>query len=250
MEKKSFHILKIIELRKITNLGVIECKNALELNKWDIYNSLKFLKKKWNKISENKFNNKNLNNNNGIVIANTNNTNTIGSIIVLNCESDFVCKNQNFLELAKYISKISLLCKDELSILNFRIEQKNCYIKDIISELMGSMKENISFYFKKISSPFVSFYNHTGNKISSIVSFSTYLKGLDIIGKNIAMQIVAMEPNCIYNNKYNDYQSDRELISLMDQNFIKNTNISVKEYIKNFNNNLDILDFKIVKLYK
>lgn len=114
----------------------------------------------------------------------------------------------------------------------------------MISELKGTMKENISFSFKRLLSPFVCCYNHTGNKIASLVSFSNYLKGIEEVGKNIAMQIVAMNPIYIYNEKNNEKSS----LYLMDQNFIKNTDISVHTYIKNFNKKLNILDFKIIKL--
>lgn len=239
---KKITISKIIELRKKTNLGVIECKKALEINDGNIYNAFKFLKKKWNEYSEYKINNNNNINNYGIVIASTNINNNIGSIIVLSCESDFVSKNSIFLKVAKYIANASLIFSDKKSILDFKVEEENIYIKDMISEIIGTMKENISFSFKKLFSPFICSYNHTGNKIASLVGFSNYFKGLEIVGKNIAMQIVAMKPNCIYNN------NDVKCLSLMDQNFIKNDNISVEKYLNDFNKNLKILDFKMIKL--
>lgn len=253
MNKISIH--EILDLRKKTGLGIMTCKKALIEVNGDINKAINFLIKDGQKINtlNSKLENKN---NNGIVIAKTNPNNTIGVVIILTCQTDFVSKNEKFISLAKEILDISLLCHDKYSLLNYKIDKY--YIKDKIIYYMNIFKEKIELkLFEKINSPFVSCYVHNGNKIASLVGFKRYYNGIENIGKNISMQVVATNPKYIDENDLFSYKEiyknnflDQEKLEkiLLYQSYIKNTKISVKEYIENLNKNIKISIFKRINI--
>lgn len=240
-------INKIKILRKKTGLGIIDCKNALIKANGDINYAIILLKDKIKEIFDIKNNNLT---NYGIVIAGTNKSSTIGAILSLNCETDFVSKNQEFIKLAYHILNIYINISESNKdfLLKYKNRNDELSIQDKILELISKTKENIQLSFlKKIKSPFVSYYNHTGNKLASIVSFSKYYSNIENIGKNIAMQIAAMKPIYIDDNEYklkniNNIQNNLSKI-LIHQNFIKDNTLSIKKYLNNFNSELIIKKF-------
>lgn len=240
-------INEIFKLRKKTGLGVMACKKALIEVNGDINKAIEILKLKGQKISKT-FTQNNINNY-GVVIGKTNLYNNIGSIIFLSCETDFVAKNKIFIKLAKDILEISLLCNDKNSLINYKINKNS--IKEEIIHYMNILGENIELkFFEKIYSPFISCYVHHDNKIASLVGFTKYYNGIENIGKNIAMQIVATNPKWIDNDHLlsinkNYFDKNKKLDEiLLYQAYIKKPKISVKEYIEEYNKNIKILKFK------
>lgn len=240
-------INEIFNLRKKTGLGVMLCKKALLEVNGDVNKAIELLKNNGKKLSNIKINNQN---NYGVVLAKTNLDNNIGVAVILTCETDFVAKNKTFIDFANELLEISLLCNDKYSLLNYKIDKM--LIKDKITEYMNILGEYIELkIFEKIYSPFISYYVHNGNKIASLVGFTEYHKGIEGIGRDISMQIVGMNPKWIdYNDMNHDKHNSKELDEnilekiLLHQPYIKNTKISVKDYIENFNKNIKISIFK------
>lgn len=236
MSKKLIN--EILILRKKTGLGIMTCKKALIEANGDINQAIEILIQKGKNISSFKVNHQN---DQGVVIATTNSKNNIGVIIKLTCQTDFVAKNNLFIDLAKEILEISLSCNDIDSILNYK--KNKIFIKEKIIHYINVLGEYIELkLFDKIHSPFVSYYVHHGNKIASLVGFNKYYEGIEEIGRNIAMQIVATNPKYINNNDHINHNINNDL--LLYQPYIKNIKIDVKQYIENFHQQINILQFK------
>ncbi|WGH26059.1 MAG: hypothetical protein NHF93_00970 [Candidatus Shikimatogenerans bostrichidophilus] len=165
--EKNKIIKKIIKLRKITKLGILICKKALNKNKFNIKNSIKYLK---NKVINSKYNyitKKKLNN--GITYSNINNKKNIGIIFKVKTETDFIINNKYFKKFIKKIIKISLKFK----IKNKKKLFKNNIIKNEILNLNIIFKENIiinDYYY--IKNDYINNYNHHNNKLSVIIGIN------------------------------------------------------------------------------
>jgi elongation factor Ts len=261
-------IYDINQLRKLTGYGVMDCKRALIYSKGNIDKSIEILRKKVEKIS--------IINNNvyGVVIATTNKFNNIGSIIKLNCETDFVSTNKEFIKFAYQLLEKSIYVSSLEELLLLKIKKNVSVDKKIIENSVIFGEQITLSDFKKIQAPFISSYVHHNYKIASLVGFSSF----NNIGKNIAMQVAAMKPialdeknisydiiqkeiNYIKNNekKINSKFILDKIIkgklkkfiidnTLMNQSYIKDNNISVRDYIKSYDSNLNILDFKIIAI--
>lgn len=247
MNKISIH--EIATLRKKTGLGITACKKALIEVNGNMNQAIQLLMKQGQKFTNIQLDTKE-ETQYGIVLAETNHKYNIGVIIMLTCQTDFVAKNPIFIDFAKKILKISLLCNNKDEILNYKLDK--IIIKQQIIYYMNLLGENITLkFFKKISTPFVSYYIHHDNQIASLVGFSQYYQNIELIGKNIAMQIVGTNPKYI---DHQDYRKNNDILEnklnqnilnkiLLDQAYIKDTKISVKEYINKFHTDLKILNF-------
>lgn len=265
--------LKIKKLRKKTSLGFMDCKNALSKAKGNIEKAIEILKKKGKKIAISRIKN----NNQGSVITKINKKNNIGIILKINCETDFVANNNFFKKIIFDISKKAIKCNSIKKLLKYKIN--NITIKEYIIEKMNIIGEKIEItQFEKINAPFISSYTHHNNKIASLVGFSFYIKGIEKIAKNIAMQITAMNPIAIKKLDSSLIEKEKKIIKmqllknnnipkhiinniiegkiqklfsekiLIYQNFIKNNDLTVDKYLKNFNSELKILSFKRVEI--
>lgn len=237
-------IAEIAILRKKTGLGVLACKKALLQVNGNLNQAIELLMKQGHNFLNIQLNQKDINEH-GVVLATTNTKNNIGVIVVLTCKTDFVAKNPVFISFAKEILQISLLCNNKDVILNYKID--DYMIKEKIIHYINLLGEKIELkIFDKIYCPFVSCYVHHGHQIASLVGFTKYYEGIEEIGKNIAMQIVGTNPQYIddqdyLNNNKNNILSDN---ILLNQVYIKNSKISVQQYIENINKKVKILTFK------
>ena len=98
---------EVNKLRKATGAGIMDCKNALVESNGDFDLAIENLRKKGQKVAAKRADRES---SEGAVIANVNNEKNSGVIISLNCETDFVAKNESFVNLAKQISEIALSC--------------------------------------------------------------------------------------------------------------------------------------------
>lgn len=267
-------IKDINQLRKITGYGVMDCKRALIYSKGNIDKSIEILIKKGEKISISN------NNGDGVVLAKTNNYNNIGSIIKLNCETYFVSKNKDFIKLSYELLDKSIYVDTlkEFLLINY---DNNISVRKKLLEYSVIFGEKITLSnLQKIQAPFISYYVHNNYKIASLVGFSSFKNNnIEIIGKNIAMQVAAMQPIALDENnisydiikkeinfiKNNEKKIKSKFIldkiikvklkkfindnTLLNQSYIKNNNITVREYIKKNDENLKILDYKILTIY-
>ena len=178
------------KLRKSTGAGIMDCKKALVEANGDFDLAIENLRKKGQKVAAKRADR---DSSEGAVIAKVNDTNDTGIIISLNCETDFVAKNESFVALANQIATIALSAntKDELLSSDF----ENMTVQEKLIEQTGVIGEKLEIgSFERISSEFVGSYIHAGNKIATIVGLSNSFDGASEVAKNVSMQAAAMNP--------------------------------------------------------
>lgn len=197
------------KLRQITGAGMMDCKQALVEADCDFEKAIDILRKKGQKVA-NKRSDREASE--GIIIAKTNTAADFASIIMLNCETDFVAKNQEFIDFANAIADVSIGNKpqniDELNALKVN----NRTIADLVDEMMGKIGEKIGVgEYRFINAPSVYIYNHNGNKLASIVGLNKAGTAVAETGREIAMQIAAMSPVAIDKDDVDPSVIEREI---------------------------------------
>lgn len=262
------------KLRKQTGLGLMDCKKALVEADGDFDAAIELLRKKGQKIAAKRGENTAAE---GYVIAKTNDNGTSGINMVLNCETDFVAKNQEFVDFVNAIADLALnelpANKEELGALSF----DGTTVADAIQDKMGKIGEKLEVSdFGMINSECVVAYNHPGNRTASLIGLSKVNAEL---GRDLAMQIAAMSPVAIDEQGVAEDIKQKELEigkeqainegkpaemaekiafgklkkfykekTLMNQEFIKESKKSVKQYIDSVDKDLQVNEFKLITL--
>ena len=189
------------KLRQATGAGMMDCKAALIEAEGDFDKAIEVLRKKGQKVAAKRADR---DSKEGAAIAQVNANHTVGAIISLNCETDFVAKNADFIALAKDLADLALTVnsKDELLALNY----KGITVAEKLLEQTGVIGEKIELgAFEKAEAPFVGSYIHHGNKIAAIVGLSAAIADASEVGKNLAMQIAAMGAETL---SYKDFSAE------------------------------------------
>ncbi len=269
---------EVNKLRQMTGAGMMDCKHALVETEGDIEKAIDYLRKKGQKVANKRADRDATE---GLVIAKTNPNGTFGIITMLNSETDFVAKNQEFIDLAYAISDLALnnkpKSKDELNAL--KINDRS--IADHVSDYMGKTGEKIQLNeYVFIEAPMVFAYNHNGNKLASMAGFSVNEgKEIDQVGKDIVMQIAAMAPVAIDASNVDADTIARELeigreqaraegkpeemldkiaqgklnkfykeSTLLNQEFIRDNKKTIAQYLTECNKDLKVVDFKRISV--
>ena len=189
------------KLRQATGAGSMDCKAALIEAEGDFDKAIEVLRKKGQKVAAKRADR---DSKEGAVIAQVNGNHTVGAIISLNCETDFVAKNADFVALAKDLAELALGVnnKEELLALNY----KGISVAEKLIEQTGVIGEKIELgAFEKVEAPFVGSYIHNGNKIAAIVGLSSAIADAAEVSKNLAMQIAAMGAETL---SYKDFSAE------------------------------------------
>jgi len=133
----------IKELRNITGVSIGECKEALEKSDGDIKKAEEFLKEVGKKIVQKRMDKET---NAGIIDSYIHNGNSVGVLLELGCESDFVARSDGFKELAHELClQIAVGSSDDVDLLDMKwIKDPNKTIKELIGDNIGKFGENIS----------------------------------------------------------------------------------------------------------
>lgn len=262
----------VSKLRKMTGAGMMDCKRALEESNGNFDEAIDIIRKKGQAIA-NKRADKEASE--GVVLSKVAEGNKRGAILVLNCETDFVAKNENFIALAKSILDLGLV--NNLKTLEELKEVKlnGIAVKDVIVEQIGIIGEKLDLpYFDTIEAEYVSSYIHPGNKLATLVGFN--LPKIDYqVGRDIAMQVAAMSPIAVNPEAVPQNVIDKELeigkelarnegkpedkldmiakgrlaaffkeSTLLEQTFVKDSKININQYLKQQDKNLTVTEFK------
>ena len=181
-------------LRKRTGAGMMDCKKALEEAQGDFEKAIDILREKGQKVAANRSDRQAKE---GSVLAKISADGKKGTLTLLNCETDFVARNEEFIKVAEKIADIALngnfKSLDELKAANYG---DGLTIDKKITEFIGKTGEKMELAaYEVINADKVFAYNHPGNRLASIVGFSkANANNLNEVGKEIAMQIAAMAP--------------------------------------------------------
>jgi len=265
---------EVNKLRKTTGAGMMDCKNALVEANGDFELAIELLRKKGQKVAAKRADR---DSKEGAAIAIVNDDHTAGALIVLGCETDFVGKNESFVNFAKELANKALNSISKEELLNADFE--GITVAEKLIEQTGVIGEKIELSsFEKINAPFVGSYIHTGNKIATLVGLSAKVDGVDEVAKDVAMQAAAMNPIALNEDGVSKEIIEKEIEiakdqlrqegkpeamldkisqgkikrfyrdnTLVNQDFIKDSKVSVANYVKSIGN-VEVIDFKRVAL--
>tara|TARA_B100000768_G_C11280291_1_gene378178 strand:+ start:1978 stop:2802 length:825 start_codon:yes stop_codon:yes gene_type:complete len=182
---------EVNKLRKHTGAGMMDCKKALTEAEGNFDKAIEILRLKGQKVAAKRGDRET---GEGAILASANASGTFGALIALNCETDFVAKNDDFVAVAQSILNVALdgnlTSKDELLTKTFPGE--SITIGEKITEQIGKIGEKIEIgTFDSLSGTQVSAYIHPGNRLATLVAFDG---SVGDGGRDVAMQAAAMAP--------------------------------------------------------
>ncbi len=264
---------EVNKLRKHTGAGMMDCKKALVEAEGDFEQAIDILRKKGQKVAAKRADRDAVE---GAVVSGVNTEGTIGFIVSLNCETDFVAKNDSFVALAKSILDLAVnndpKSVDEL----LTLDMGGMSLTDKLVEQTGVIGEKLEVkFFERLEDNHVSAYIHAGNRLATIVSLSKSVDNADEFGKDVAMQVAAMNPLALNKDSIAQDVIDRELEvgkdlarqegkpeamldkiaagrlnkffkenTLVSQDFIKDGKLSVEKYLKTADKDLVVTAFR------
>jgi elongation factor Ts len=266
---------EVNKLRKATGAGMMDCKKALVEADGDFDRAIEVLRKKGQKVAAKRADRDSAE---GAAIAKVNQDSTKGVIISLNCETDFVAKNDDFVKMANNFADIALTVSSKEELL--KADYKGSSVEDKLTEQTGVIGEKIEIgAFKTLEAPFVGSYIHAGNKIAVITGLSKQTEGAEEAAKNVSMQAAAMNPIALNEKGVDQETIDKEVEiakdtlrqegkpedmldkiakgkiqryfkdnTLVNQAFIKDGKQSVADYVKSVDSDLQVVAFERVAL--
>ena len=179
---------EVKKLRDATGAGMMDCKKALVEAEGNYDAAIEYLRKKGQKVAAKRADRDTTE---GAAIAIVNEDATSGAVISLNCETDFVAMNDDFVALAKKLATMALNFKTKEEFL--AADYDGMSIAEKLVEQTGVIGEKVEIGgFERLDAAFVGSYIHVGNKIASLVGFSEKVNNAEVLGKDLAMQAAAM----------------------------------------------------------
>ena len=261
------------KLRQMTGAGMMDCKQALTEANGDFDAAIDVLRKKGQKVAAKRADR---DANEGQVIAKTSADGTRGVLVCVNCETDFVAKNNDFAAMADRMAQIALeKGAGSIEALKSQAYDSNgLTVAEKLIEQTGVIGEKIDISAcHEVKAPFVYAYNHPGNKVASIVGMSK--AGYADAAKDAAMQVAAMAPVAVDKERVPQSVIDKEIeigkdlaiqegkpadmaekiamgrltkffkeSTLLAQEFIKDNKLNVEQYVKQADKDLTVTGFK------
>lgn len=268
----------INKLRQATGAGMMDCRKALTEANGDFEAAIDWLRKQGQKIAAKRSDREAKE---GVVIAQTTSDNKTGIALCISCETDFVSKSPDFVAFAQSIADAAVennvKSAEELS----EISVNGSKVSDLINDKLASIGEKIGISkFERIDADFVASYIHGAYRMGVLVGLN---QSAPEVGKDVAMQIAAMNPLAIDPASISADTVERERAIVVDQIkndpkmagkpdemiakiaegklnaffkentllaqlFVKDPAKSIGDYLKGVNGDLKVVDFKRVAL--
>lgn len=265
-------------LRDATGAGMMDCKAALTEAEGDFEKAIEILRKKGQKLSVKRADREAKE---GVVIAMVNDNKTKGIVVKLSSETDFVSKNEDFINTTKKIAQIALQSFPEN--LDGLLQQKyegNTTIQEKVTDLVAAIGEKIELSnYEYITAPQVECYIHMGNKAGVLVGLNKASDTFTDAGRDVAMQVAAMKPIALDKDDVDQSVIEKEIEigkeqaraegkpeamlekialgklekfykenTLLHQQFVKDGSLTIAAYLKSIDKDLSATGFKHVKL--
>ena len=176
------------KLREKTGLGMMDCKAALQESSGDIELAITNLRKSSALKAEKKSSRTAIE---GVILSSMNSDLNQVVLLEVNCETDFVSKDKNFLDFCKKALEVAEASDASQDLLEIVAEE----MRDIREELIQKIGENVVIRnVLSLQGKIINYYIHTNRRIGSVVSLK---KGNQEVAKNIAMHIAALNPSVI-----------------------------------------------------
>lgn len=261
-------------LRQQTGAGMMDCKNALVESNGDIEMAIDILRKKGQKVAAKRGDNEAKE---GLIMAQATADGQTGVILALNCETDFVAKNEGYVSFVQSIVDLALSQKptdvDALKALSY---DDKLTLEEKIIEQIGRLGEKLELSsYAIIKSEKVVAYNHPGNQLATLVGLNNNVEAATEAGRQVAMQIAAMNPIAIDKDGVDARTIEREIEvgkelaiqegkpaemaekiamgrlnkffqenTLLSQPFVRDNKLSVEQFLNATEKGLSITEFK------
>jgi elongation factor Ts len=188
---------QVNELRQKTGAGMMDCKKALIEADGDMEKAIEILRKKGAAVAAKRAQKAA---NEGLILTKVSDDKKHAAILEINCETDFVAKSEDFVHLANDV--IDAVFKQHPSSVSQLLE-RDSNLNNKFNEVLGKVGEKIEisrFVNEKAEHGMLVDYIHLGSKLGVLVKFDDVKNGVDelsVIGKDIAMQVAAMNPICV-----------------------------------------------------
>ncbi len=262
------------KLRQQTGAGMMDCKKALVEADGDFEKAVDVLRKQGQKVAAKRADREATE---GCVLAGTTSDNTFGAVVSLNCETDFVAKNESFIALTQKILDKAIEAKPANTEALLKETIDGMTIEDKLTEQTGVIGEKLEIGgYETVEAPFVAEYIHAGNKLATLVGMN---EEAGEAGRNVAMQAAAMNPVSLNRDEVPADVIERELevgkdlarqegkpeemldkiaqgrlnkffkeSTLLEQDYIRDGKLSVSKYLDSVKKGLTITSFKRVGL--
>jgi len=266
------------KLRSMTGAGMMDCKKALTEADGDFEKAIEILRKKGQKVSASR---SDKDAKEGSVFIKSSDDRKEAVLIALNCETDFVAKNEEFQNLGKLIAETAFMRKsaDKDALMNEKVGDLT--INEKITELVGKIGEKLEISaFVHMKGEAVVPYIHAGSKLGVLVSLKG-VNGKDVsdAGKDVGMQIAAMNPVAVDETNVDKSVIEKELEiakalilaegkpanmvekiaagklqkffkdnTLVHQPFVKDSSKTVAQYLDSISKGLAVAEFKRVAI--
>jgi len=268
----SFTTADVVKLRKISGAGMMDCKNALKDADGDFDRALEIIREK-GKLIANKRADREASE--GVALAKVTEDKKFGALVVLNCETDFVAKNDDFVAFANKILDVALANKaDSLEALK-EMNLGERTIEAQVTEQTGVIGEKVELsYYGKIDAGSVAAYIHPGNKLATLVGFNKAAVDAQV-AKDVAMQVAAMAPVAVDTDAIPQEVINKEIeiakekfrqegkpeamldkiaqgslnkwykeVTLLNQTYVKDGKISIKDFLAQNDKELTVTAFE------
>jgi elongation factor Ts len=268
---------QVNELRKATGAGMMDCKKALVETNGDKEKAIDYLRKKGQKVAAKRADR---DASEGVVLAKVSDDKKFAAAVMINCETDFVAKNQDFIDYVKSVIDLAVANRvktvDELSALKLGDRT----VAESVLDKTGVIGEKIALsHYEVIEAESVYAYIHPGNRIASIAGLNKADDAFAAAGHDVVMQIAAMAPVAVDKDRVPEDIIQRELEigkeqvrqegkpeemieriaqgklnkffkenTLLNQSFIKDSKKNIKQYLQGFDKDLTVTDFKRLAL--
>jgi elongation factor Ts len=195
------------KLRDVTGAGMMDCKKALEEASGNMDAAIDYLRKKGAKVAELRAGR---DANEGCIIIQSNVDNTKAVMLQLGCETDFVSKNESFVEFTTAVATIALNSNVNTAEELLAASMEGVTVAEKIAEKVAVIGELISIQsYNVIEGASVSTYNHN-NRAGAIIALDKASEAITSLGKDLAMQITAMKPVAVDESSVTEEQKERE----------------------------------------
>jgi elongation factor Ts len=201
-------------LRDKTGAGMMDCKKALEVSEGDMEKAIEYLRKKGAATAEKRADRAA---NQGIIVTKISEGSKRGTVVEINCETDFVARSGDFVNFAVAVTELVAVktpaSVDELMAMPYDASRT---VAVALTELVGKIGEKLAirrFEIINATAGVVEAYTHMGSKIGVLVELAAGAPAADhqILARDIAMQIAAMNPSVVAREEVKKDVIEREL---------------------------------------
>lgn len=262
------------KLRQQTGAGMMDCKNALVEANGDFETAIDILRKKGQKIAAKRGDNEAKE---GVILAQASTDGKSGVILALNCETDFVAKNEGYVNLVQSFLNVALenLPETAEALKALKYDDK-LTVEEKITEQIGVIGEKLDLSsYAVIKAEKVVAYNHPGNQLATLVGLNKSAEGIEEAGRQVAMQVAAMSPIAINKDGVDAKTIEREIEvgkelaiqegkpadmaekiamgrlnkffqenTLLSQAFVRDNKLTVEQFLDSTEKGLTVTDFK------